>query len=117
MATTAPYVGKAMKRKEDPRLIQGMAHYVDDIQLAGMLHMAVVRSPHAHARLGAVDLSKARNATGVVAAFSGEELRGVIGMVPCAAQIPDMTRSETFPKLAPSLPISIYSRESTRYRA
>jgi aerobic carbon-monoxide dehydrogenase large subunit len=90
MATTAPYIGRAMKRKEDPRLIQGMAHYVDDIQLAGMLHMAVVRSPHAHARLGAVDLEKARNAAGVVAAISGEELRGVIGMVPCAAQIPDM---------------------------
>ncbi len=90
MATATKYVGKPMKRKEDPRLIQGLAHYVDDIQLPGMHYMAVVRGPYAHARIRSVDTSKARNAPGVVTVLTGEDVRGVIGLVPCAAQIPDM---------------------------
>ena len=90
MATATRYIGKPMKRKEDPRLIQGRAHYVDDIQLPGMQYMAVVRSPYAHARIRSVDTSKAHNASGVVAVLTSEDLRGVIGPVPCAAQIPDM---------------------------
>lgn len=90
MATATKYIGRPMKRKEDPRLIQGLAHYVDDIQLAGMLHMLVVRSPYAHARIRSVDPSKAKSAAGVVAVFTGEDIAGRIGAVPCAAQIPDM---------------------------
>ncbi|MFY9528935.1 MAG: xanthine dehydrogenase family protein molybdopterin-binding subunit [Candidatus Acidiferrales bacterium] len=90
MATATRYIGKPMKRKEDPRLIQGLAHYVDDIQLPGMHYMAVVRSPHAHARIRSVDVSKAVTAPSVVLALTGEDLRGVIANVPCAAQIPDM---------------------------
>lgn len=62
MATAAKYIGKPMKRKEDPRLIQGLAHYADDIQLPGMLHMMVVRSPYAHARIRSIDASKAKSA-------------------------------------------------------
>ncbi|MGH9780282.1 MAG: hypothetical protein ACRD33_00560, partial [Candidatus Acidiferrales bacterium] len=58
MAASAKYVGRPMKRKEDPRLIQGLAHYVDDIQLANMHYMAVVRSPYAHAKIRSVDVSK-----------------------------------------------------------
>jgi carbon-monoxide dehydrogenase large subunit len=79
-----------MKRKEDPRLIQGLAHYVDDIVLPGMLHAGLVRSPHAHAGIRSIDTSKAQHAPGVVAVLTGEDVRGAIGMVPCAAQIPDM---------------------------
>jgi carbon-monoxide dehydrogenase large subunit len=90
MATATRYIGKPMKRKEDPRLIQGLAHYVDDIQLPGMHYMAVVRSPYAHARIRSVDVSKALTAPSVVLALTGEDLRGVIANVPCAAQIPDM---------------------------
>ena len=90
MATATKYVGRPMKRKEDPRLIQGLAHYVDDIQLAGMCHMVVVRSPYAHARIRSVNVSKAKAAPGVVAVLTGEDVRGAIGPVPCAAQIPDM---------------------------
>ena len=56
-ATKEKWFGKAMKRKEDPRLIQGLAHYVADISLPGTLHAAVVRSPYAHARLGKIDSS------------------------------------------------------------
>ena len=90
MATATKYVGKPLKRREDPRLIQGISHYVDDIHLADMHYLAVVRSPHAHAIIRSIDTSKARTAPGVVAVLTGEDLRGVIGNVPCAAQIPDM---------------------------
>ncbi|HEV2341877.1 MAG TPA: xanthine dehydrogenase family protein molybdopterin-binding subunit [Candidatus Acidoferrales bacterium] len=90
MATASKFIGKPMKRKEDPRLIQGLAHYVDDIQLAGMLYMAVVRSPYAHAKIRSVNVSKAKAAPAVLAVFTGDDIRGAIGPVPCAAQIPDM---------------------------
>jgi carbon-monoxide dehydrogenase large subunit len=90
MATATGYIGKPLKRKEDPRLIQGLAHYVDDLHPAGLLHMAFVRSPHASARIRSVDTSKAKSAAGVVAVLTGEDVRGVIGPVPCAAHIPDM---------------------------
>lgn len=84
------YVGKAMKRKEDPRLIQGISRYVDDFRLPEMHHAAFVRSPHAHAKINAMDVRKAAAAPGVVMVLTGEDVRGQIGMVPCAAQIPDM---------------------------
>jgi aerobic carbon-monoxide dehydrogenase large subunit len=90
MATVTRYVGKPLKRKEDPRLIQGLAHYVDDIQLLGMHYAAFVRSPYAHARIRSIDTSKAKSAPNVVAVLTGEDVREAIGLVPCAAQIPDM---------------------------
>ncbi len=65
------FVGMPMKRKEDPRLIQGLAHYVDDIQMTGMVYACVVRSPYAHAKIKSVDVSKARTAPGVVAVSHG----------------------------------------------
>jgi carbon-monoxide dehydrogenase large subunit len=88
MAT--PIIGKSLKRKEDPRLIQGLAHYVDDLQLLGMCHAAFLRSQHAHAKVRSVDLSKARSAPGVVLVLQGSDVARAIGPVPCAAQIPDM---------------------------
>jgi len=90
MATATRHVGKPLKRKEDPRLIQGLAHYVDDVVLHGMHHAAILRSPYAHAKIRSVDISKAKVAPGVVLALTGADLRGVIPAVPCAAQIPDM---------------------------
>lgn len=90
MAMAMRYIGKPLKRKEDPRLIQGLAHYVDDIRLPEMHYVGIVRSPHAHARIRSVDVSKAKSAPGVVAVLTGRDLRGAIGPVPCAAQIPDM---------------------------
>ena len=54
------YVGRSIKRTEDPRLIQGLGHYVDDIKLAGTLQVAFLRSPHAHARITSVDVEEAR---------------------------------------------------------
>jgi aerobic carbon-monoxide dehydrogenase large subunit len=87
---TTRFIGKPLKRKEDPRLIQGISHYVDDLQLAGMHYAAFLRTPYAHAKIRSVDLSKARHAPGVVLALAGADVDGAVQAVPCAAQIPDM---------------------------
>ncbi len=79
-----------MKRKEDPRLVQGMAALCGRFHLAGMLFAAFLRSPHAHAKIRLVDFSRARTAPGVLRAVAATDLMGAIGPVPCAAQIPDM---------------------------
>ncbi len=84
-AAAQRYVGGGVLRKEDPALITGQARYVDDIALPGMVWMAIVRSPYAHARITSVDVSRAREAEGVVAAFSGAELKeDWAGSLPCA---------------------------------
>ena len=90
MAMATRYIGKPLKRKEDPRLIQGLGHYVDDLQLAGMHYVGLVRSPYAHARIRLINTSKAQSAPGVALVLTGAELKGTIGPVPCAAQLPDM---------------------------
>ncbi len=84
------YVGKSVKRTEDPRLIQGLAHYVDDIKLPDTLHAAFVRSMYAHAKLKSVDVSEALKAPGVVAVYTGKEISQKIGAVPCGAALPDL---------------------------
>ena len=53
------YLGRALPRREDARILRGEARYVDDIELPGLAHMAFVRSPHAHARVGAVRVPEA----------------------------------------------------------
>jgi aerobic carbon-monoxide dehydrogenase large subunit len=68
------HIGRSMRRKEDPRLITGRAHYVDDIVLPGMLHAAIVRSPEAHARITSIDASAALEQPGVRAVLTGEDL-------------------------------------------
>ena len=87
-------LGERIKRKEDPRLIQGRGHYVDDVKLDGALHMAFARSVYAHARVKSVDVAAARALPGVVAVYTGSDLKGKLGLVPCAAgmeglKIPD----------------------------
>jgi aerobic carbon-monoxide dehydrogenase large subunit len=68
------YTGASIRRSEDPRILTGTGRYVDDIKLPGMLHAAFVRSPMAHARVLAVDVSAARELPGVVAVFTGADL-------------------------------------------
>lgn len=68
------YVGRPLKRKEDPRLITGRATYVDDIVLPGTLYAAIVRSPEAHARIASIDVSAAAARDGVEAVFTGADL-------------------------------------------
>ena len=84
-AAAAQYVGGGVLRKEDPELVTGHARYVDNISLPGMLWVGIVRSPYAHARINGVDLSRARELPGVVAAFTGEDLAGEWAAgLPCA---------------------------------
>src|SRR5206468_5512843 len=68
------FVGESIKRKEDDRFIRGKGTYVDDITLPGMLHMAILRSPFAHARIRSIDVSRAQALPGVVAVVTGELL-------------------------------------------
>ena len=65
-------VGHSVKRKEDARFLQGRGQYFDDITLPGMLHMEILRSPYAHARLNSIDTSAAAALPGVVAVVTGE---------------------------------------------
>src|SRR3989475_8480462 len=83
------YVGQRIKRTEDPRLIKGLAHYVDDIRLPDTLHVAFVRSVYAHARIKRIDTSEALKAPGVIAVYVGKDVAG-IGPVPCASALPDL---------------------------
>jgi carbon-monoxide dehydrogenase large subunit len=68
------HVGRALRRKEDPRLIRGQASYVDDINLTGQLWAAWVRSPEAHAKIVSIDTSAAKARDGVVAIYTNEDL-------------------------------------------
>ena len=65
-------LGHRVKRKEDDRFIRGKGTYIDDIKLPGMLHMAILRSPYAHATITGIDTSKAQALPGVVAVVTGE---------------------------------------------
>jgi aerobic carbon-monoxide dehydrogenase large subunit len=65
-------IGESIKRKEDARFLRGRGNYLDDITLPGMLHMAILRSPHAHARIRSIDTSAASAAPGVIAVVTGE---------------------------------------------
>ncbi len=67
-------MGHSMKRKEDPRFLRGQGRYVDDVKLPGMLHMDIVRSPYAHAKITAVRTEKALAVPGVLAVITGETL-------------------------------------------
>ena len=82
-------VGKAIKRREDPRLITGTATYTDDIQLPRMLYAAVLRSPWAHARVSRIDVGRARKSPGVVAVYTGRDLTDRVNPVPCAWMVPN----------------------------
>jgi carbon-monoxide dehydrogenase large subunit len=77
-------MGTARKRTEDARLITGRTQWTDNLQLPGLLHVAFLRSPLAHARINSVDVSQALDRPGVVAAFSGADLGPEQGSLPCA---------------------------------
>jgi carbon-monoxide dehydrogenase large subunit len=82
-------VGKPIRRTEDPRLIQGLAHYVDDVRLPDTLHAAFLRSIYAHARIKSIDTTAAQKLPGVMAVYTGKDVQK-IGVVPCAAALPDL---------------------------
>jgi aerobic carbon-monoxide dehydrogenase large subunit len=82
--TVTTEIGKARARKEDARLVTGQTNWTDNIQLPGMVQVAYLRSPMAHARIVSVDVSAARGAPGVIAAFSGADFADEQGSLPCA---------------------------------
>jgi aerobic carbon-monoxide dehydrogenase large subunit len=84
-ATTTSVIGARLKRVEDPALITGAAKYLDDLKLHGMAHVAILRSPHAHARINAIDTSKAAAHPGVIAVFTGKDFEH-LNPLPCAWQ-------------------------------
>jgi len=95
-------IGKARRRKEDAHLITGRTLWTDNITLPGTLHLAMLRSPMAHARIASIDASEAKGRPGVVAVFTGEDFKDVQGDVPCAWPVtPDMVNPG-----APALAVS-----------
>ena len=74
MTHTQRQIGESVRRNEDARLLTGRALFVDDVRLDGMLHVAFLRSQHAHARLSSVDASAARTRPGVVAVYTASDL-------------------------------------------
>ena len=81
-------IGTRMLRKEDPRFLVGRGRFVDDITLPNMAHAAVLRSPHAHARIKSIDTAAAQALPGVLAVITGEEAAKQTGPLPCFANPP-----------------------------
>jgi aerobic carbon-monoxide dehydrogenase large subunit len=82
--TEAPaiaYIGQSLRRREDFKFITGRGHYTDDLKVPGMLHLAILRSPHAHAIINRVDLTAAKAAQGVRLVLCGADLAGKIGSI------------------------------------
>src|SRR2546427_630851 len=86
---TETLVGKRIRRREDPRLITGTATYVDDIQMPGMHHACILRSPHGAARIRSINTKAASEHPGVAAVFTGKDVAAV-GPVPCGASLPGL---------------------------
>jgi carbon-monoxide dehydrogenase large subunit len=82
------YVGAAVRRREDPRLLTGRGRYVDDLRVPGCLHAAIVRSVHAHARIRAVRAERALARPAVVACFASGDLAGLLRPLPVAGVPP-----------------------------
>jgi aerobic carbon-monoxide dehydrogenase large subunit len=80
--TGLPFIGRSLRRREDRRLLTGEGQFIADLVLPRMLHMVVVRSPKAHARIRAVDLARARAMPGVALALNGADLLRLLPPVP-----------------------------------
>lgn len=95
-----PELGRARKRKEDARLITGSTRWTDNTTLPGMLHLAVLRSPVAHARITSIDTSQARAMSGVEAVVTGRDIADEQGSLPCAWPITEDMKSPPAPSMA-----------------
>ncbi len=86
---SARVFGSGIRRREDPRLLTGTARYTADFTLPGMVHAAVLRSPHGHARIRKIDTSRAKKSPGVVAVFTGADTEAALQPIPCAWLLPN----------------------------
>jgi aerobic carbon-monoxide dehydrogenase large subunit len=93
-------VGSPRKRKEDARLITGRTRWTDNIQLPGMLHVAMVRSPFAHARILSVDTAAAKASSGVVTVLTGQDLAEEQGGLPNAWAVTPEQKAPNHPSIA-----------------
>ncbi|VTU32457.1 xanthine dehydrogenase family protein molybdopterin-binding subunit [Variovorax sp. RA8] len=78
-----PHIGEALRRKEDYRFLTGAGQYTDDVNLANQSHAVFLRSPHAHAAIKSIDTTAASKMPGVVGIFSGKDIDGKMGGLPC----------------------------------
>ena len=92
-------IGESIKRREDERLITGKGTYVDDVRMVGMLHLSLVRSPPAHARITNVDASAALDIDGVAGVYTGADLQEQLGSLICGWVVPD-TKEVPHPPIA-----------------
>ncbi|WP_427170982.1 xanthine dehydrogenase family protein molybdopterin-binding subunit [Arthrobacter sp. 92] len=97
---TTTEVGRARLRKEDAHLITGRSRYTDNITLPGMLHLAMVRSPFAHAKITSVDASAAKSSPGVVAVLTGADVADQQGSLPNAWPITPDQKAPAHPAIA-----------------
>ncbi len=94
----ARYVGKSIKRVEDPRFLQGRGRYVANVQLPGMAYLAIKRSPYGHARIRGIDTSRAATLPGVLGVFTGQDLiDGGVGKMPCGWVVPGCIVPDRWP--------------------
>jgi carbon-monoxide dehydrogenase large subunit len=93
------FVGQAVRRLEDPRFLRGGAQYVDNLDLPRALHVAFVRSPHARARLRALDLARARRHPGFIAALTGNDASALAAPIRCDSSYPEFKGAD-WPVLA-----------------
>ena len=102
------YFGASVRRVEDPRLLRGNGRFVDDLKLPGLLHAALVRSPHAHARIRAVHLEAARSLAGVAGVFGCDDLGTWMKPMPSAGLPPPALAARLHPLLrdTPQLPLA-----------
>src|SRR5919204_1627781 len=97
--TEAPtqLIGVPIKRVEDPRLVTGAAKYLDDLTLTGMAHVAILRSPYAHARIRGIRTDAAAAHPGVVGVFTGSDFAH-LNPLPCAWQAGGTTNHVATPR-------------------
>ena len=93
-------LGRARRRKEDARLITGRTRWTDNITPAGTLHLAILRSPVAHARITSIDTEEARRMSGVEAVITGRDVADEQGSLPCAWPITEDMKHPAAPALA-----------------
>ncbi len=99
--------GKSVRRVEDDRLLTGGGRFHDDLQFEGQAHAVIVRSPHAHARINAIDTAAAAAAPGVVKVFTGgDAAKAGVGLMPClTAGMLNLTRADGTPAYIPPRPV------------
>ena len=90
--------GSSIKRREDPKLITGEAQYLEDIQLHGMVHAAVLRSPYAHANIRRINVEEAKAVDGVIGVFTGKDFEELPAL-PCAWQAGGVDNNANTPRV------------------